>query len=94
MRGDRTDYSNEGEADNEHLAATVALDLRQVPCPLSWLRAKLCLEQLARGQVLVVRLDDPKGAADLPRAAEAEGYAVLQVGHDSEANEWQIVIEK
>lgn len=52
------------------------LDLRGVPCPLSWAKAKVRLETLAKGAALTVWLDDPKGLRDLPRAAEAEGYAV------------------
>ena len=52
------------------------LDLRGVPCPLSWAKTKVRLETLQRGAVLTVWLDDPKGVRDVPRAAEAEGYAV------------------
>lgn len=52
------------------------IDLRGVPCPLSWARAKIRLESLDRGDELTVLVDDPKGARDIPRAAEAEGYAV------------------
>ena len=53
-----------------------ALDLRGVPCPLSWAKTKVRLEALARGGELIVWLDDAKGVRDIPRAAEAEGYAV------------------
>lgn len=53
-----------------------ALDLRGVACPLSWAKTKVRLETLARGEELVVYLDDRKGVRDIPRAAEAEGYAV------------------
>lgn len=52
------------------------LDLRGVPCPLSWAKTKVRLETLAPGEELVVCLDDLKGVRDIPRAAEAEGYAV------------------
>jgi TusA-related sulfurtransferase len=57
------------------------LDLRGVPCPLSWAKTKLRLETLARGEELIVRLDDAKGVRDIPRAAEAEGYAVDEPVH-------------
>lgn len=57
---------------------TVQLDLRGVKCPLNWARAKVRLEQMARGQVLELTLDDPRGARDIPGAAEAEGYVVLE----------------
>jgi TusA-related sulfurtransferase len=66
------------------------IDLRGVPCPLSWARTKVRLERLERGEELLVLLDDPKGARDIPRAAEAEGYAV-----EATATEgfWQLRIQ-
>jgi tRNA 2-thiouridine synthesizing protein A len=51
------------------------LDLRGVKCPLSWAKAKVRLEELAPEQTLVLLLDDPRAVRDIPRAAEAEGYA-------------------
>ncbi len=54
------------------------LDLRGVRCPLSWARAKVRLETLLPGDELTLFLDDEKGARDIPRAAEAEGYAVME----------------
>jgi TusA-related sulfurtransferase len=56
---------------------TIKLDLRGVKCPLNWAHAKVRLEQMARGEVLELMLDDPRGFRDIPRAAEAEGYAML-----------------
>jgi TusA-related sulfurtransferase len=60
-------------------SAVIELDLRGVKCPLNWARAKVRLERMAGGQVLELILDDPRGARDIPRAAEAEGYAVTEV---------------
>jgi TusA-related sulfurtransferase len=57
---------------------TVHLDLRGVKCPLNWARAKVRLEQMRRHQVLELTLDDPRGVRDIPRAAEAEGYLVVE----------------
>jgi TusA-related sulfurtransferase len=58
--------------------AVIHLDLRGVKCPLNWAHAKVRLEQMSRGQTLDLVLDDPRGARDIPRAAEAEGYAVTE----------------
>jgi sulfite reductase (ferredoxin) len=66
------------------------LDLRGVACPLSWARARVRLESLDSGDVLVVLLDDPKGAQDIPRAAEAQGYAV---DSSLSAGVWRLVIQ-
>jgi TusA-related sulfurtransferase len=59
------------------LERLLKLDLRGVKCPLNWAHAKVRLEQMERGQVLELVLDDPRGYRDIPRAAEAEGYAIL-----------------
>ena len=55
----------------------VFLVLRGIKCPLNWAHAKVRLEQMSRGQVLEILLDDPRGARDIPQAAETEGYVVL-----------------
>ncbi len=57
----------------------VALDLIGVACPLNWARAKARLETMRRGQVLELLTDDPRAGKDVPRAAEAVGYWVLDV---------------
>lgn len=70
----------------------VFLDLRGIKCPLNWAHAKVRLEQMPRGQVLEILLDDPRGARDIPQAAETEGYVVL----DSKAEDrsFRLRIEK
>ena len=72
--------------------ATMFLDLRGIKCPLNWAHAKVRLELMKRGQVLEILLDDPRGARDIPRVAEAEGYVVL----DSRAEDrnFRLRIEK
>jgi sulfite reductase (NADPH) hemoprotein beta-component/sulfite reductase (ferredoxin) len=70
----------------------VQLDLRGVRCPLSWAKAKIHLEAQPTGTEVELLLDDPKGARDIPRAAEAEGYAVIDV--EQRSAEWRIVIHK
>ena len=70
----------------------IKLDLRGIKCPLNWAYAKVRLEQMARGESLELALDDPRGARDIPRAAEAEGYAVIDVAQTADA--WRVRIEK
>jgi TusA-related sulfurtransferase len=72
--------------------SAIKLDLRGIKCPLNWAYAKVKLEQMARGERLELTLDDPRGARDIPRAAEAEGYAVIDVGRTGD--DWRIQIEK
>ena len=71
---------------------SVFLDLRGIKCPLNWAHAKVRLEQMERGQVLEIVLDDPRGARDIPRAAEGEGYAVVDC--KAQGRDFRLRIEK
>ena len=68
------------------------LDLRGIKCPLNWAHTKVRLERMAVGEVLELLVDDPRGVREIPRAAEAEGHAVLEVAPSAAA--WRIRIEK
>ena len=70
----------------------IRLDLRGVKCPLNWAHAKVRLERMVRGQSLELTLDDPRGARDIPSAAEAEGYAIVETRAAGEV--WILRIEK
>ena len=59
------------------MPSVVQLDLRGIKCPLNWAHAKIRLEQMNPGEILELTLDDPRGARDIPAAAEGEGYSVL-----------------
>ena len=76
---------------------TEHLNLYGVKCPLNWAKAKVRLEYLDQGDQLELVIDDPKGRRDIPRAAEAEGYAIVDITQTLEADvpqQWRIVIEK
>ncbi len=76
---------------------TEHLNLRGVKCPLNWAKAKVRLEYLDQGDQLELVIDDPKGRRDIPRAAEAEGYAIVEIEETAELDttqQWRIVIEK
>jgi len=71
---------------------TICLDLRGIKCPLNWAHAKVRLETMRRGETIELTIDDPRGARDIPRAAEAEGYAVGEVRWVGGL--WRLLIEK
>jgi tRNA 2-thiouridine synthesizing protein A len=52
------------------------MDLRGVPCPLNWVRARLALEAMSPGEVLELRLDEGEPLDSVPRSAEEDGHRV------------------
>lgn len=72
-------------------ASSHEVDLRGVRCPVTWARAKVRLETLARGTEVTLVVDDPQSVRDVPRAAEASGHHVIGVETDGAG--WRIVLE-
>lgn len=58
----------------------MTLDLRGVPCPLNWVKARLALEALGAGERLVVRLDGGDPLESVPASARDEGHEVTVEG--------------
>ncbi|NEQ97259.1 MAG: sulfurtransferase TusA family protein [Cyanothece sp. SIO2G6] len=58
------------------LVADNHLDLRGTPCPINFVRTKLCLEKMAVGQVLEVWLDPGEPIEQVPDSLTMEGYQV------------------
>ncbi|MFN8544842.1 MAG: sulfurtransferase TusA family protein [Candidatus Binatia bacterium] len=67
------------------------VDLRGLPCPLTWARARVRLESLPRGTEVTFLIDDARSVRDLPRAAEASGHHVVDIAA-SDAH-WRITLE-
>jgi TusA-related sulfurtransferase len=53
-----------------------SIDLRGVPCPLSFVRAKLHLEKLETGELLEVLLDAGEPIEQVPNSLVADGHQV------------------
>jgi TusA-related sulfurtransferase len=70
----------------------IVVDARGLRCPVNWAKAKATLEGVARGALVEVLVDDPRSERDLPAAAEAEGYAVLEI--EPGPTHLRILIEK
>lgn len=67
-------------------------DLRGVACPMNFVKTKMELSRLAKGQTLKVLLDDGEPSDNVPRSVAAEGHKVLEKtklgGH------WEVTVEK
>lgn len=79
-----------GEAEAEEPAHDSRLDIRREVCPMTFVRARLALDRLPPGAVLLVELRGAEPRANVPRTAEEQGHAVLAVAEaaDGSARVW------
>ncbi len=57
----------------------MTLDLRGVPCPLSFVRTKLKLEQIPIGSTLTVWLDPGEAIEQVPNSLAVEGHLIASL---------------
>ena len=59
--------------------ADLELDITAEVCPMTFVRTKLALEQMAVGQVLNIRLRDGEPRHNVPSAVRANGHEILSL---------------
>jgi TusA-related sulfurtransferase len=70
-----------------------SLDITREVCPMTYVRTKLKLESLARGEVLEVFLAGDEPLRNIPLQARQEGHEVLSL--EMEANGiWRLLLRK
>ena len=69
------------------------LDITREHCPMTFVRTKLKLAQIAKGDTLEVLLSEGEPLENVPRSATEQGYKVLAVTH-VEGTTQSVLIEK
>ena len=71
------------------------IDVTDQACPLSFVKAKLAMEELEIGLNLEVRLLGGEARHNIPRSFESEGQRVLSLQSEDESEAiWRLVVER
>ena len=70
-----------------------SLDLRGVVCPINFVKTKLKLEEMAKGEILEVTIDAGEAMANVPRSVKEEGHKVIKVEKVGDSH-FRLFIEK
>lgn len=69
------------------------LNLKGTICPDNFVRAKLALEEMQKGEVLKIIVDYEPAVAEVPKAMEYEEHKVLNINRLNNTD-WEIIIQK
>lgn len=69
------------------------LNLKGTKCPQNFVYAKLALDELEKGSILRLVVDDPTAAMELPRGIEADGYELLSMKQINKTD-WEIIVRR
>ncbi|MBI5892238.1 MAG: sulfurtransferase TusA family protein [Deltaproteobacteria bacterium] len=74
------------------IKADKSLDLRNVLCPINFVKTKLQLEMMEKGQVLEIVIDDGEPIQNVPKSIKEEGHKIVEV--KKEGDHFRLKIEK
>lgn len=55
------------------------VDITDVVCPITFVKAKVALEELDQGQILAIRMNDGEPVQNVPRSMKEEGHQILKL---------------
>ena len=69
------------------------VDITDVVCPVTFVKAKVALEELDEGQILSIRMNDGEPVQNVPRSIKEEGHQILKLD-DNEDGTYTLYVKK
>ena len=72
---------------------TDTVDITNVVCPVTFVKAKVALEELDEGEILSIRMNDGEPVRNVPRSIKEEGHQILKL-IDNEDGTYNLIVRK
>ena len=69
------------------------VDITDVVCPVTFVKAKVALEELDEGQILAIKLNDGEPVQNVPRSIKEEGHQVLKLNNNDDGT-YTLIVKK
>lgn len=69
------------------------VDITDVVCPVTFVKAKVALEELDDGQILAIRMHDGEPVQNVPRSIKEEGHQILKLNTNDDGT-YTLIVKK
>lgn len=69
------------------------VDITDVVCPVTFVKAKVAIEELEIGQILAVRMNDGEPVQNVPRSFKDEGQQILKLMNNEDGT-YDLILKK
>ena len=69
------------------------VDITDVVCPVTFVKAKVALEELDDGQILAIRMNDGEPVQNVPRSIKEEGHQILKLNANEDGS-YTLIVKK
>ena len=77
----------------EEIKVDDTVDITDVVCPVTFVKAKVTLEELEDGQVLSIHMNDGEPVQNVPRSIKDEGHQILKL-LDNQDGTYNLIVRK
>ena len=72
---------------------TDTVDITDVVCPVTFVKAKVALDELDDGDVLSIHMNDGEPVQNVPRSIKEEGHKILKL-IDNQDGTYDLIVQK
>ena len=72
---------------------TDTIDITDVNCPITFVKAKIALEELDDGDILSIKLNDGEPVQNVPKSIKEEGHKVLSLSDNGDGT-YELIVQK
>lgn len=69
------------------------VDITDVVCPTTFVKAKIALEELEEGEILSVKMNDGEPVQNVPRSIKEEGHQILKLINNEDGT-YNLIVKK
>ncbi len=69
------------------------VDITDVVCPVTFVKAKVALEELDDGQVLSIHMNDGEPVQNVPRSIKDEGHQIIKLINNGDGT-FDLIVRK
>ena len=69
------------------------VDITDVVCPVTFVKAKVALEELDDGQILAIRMNDGEPVQNVPRSIKEGGHQILKLNTNDDGT-YTLIVKK
>ena len=72
---------------------TDSIDITDVNCPITFVKAKIALEELDDGDILSIKLNDGEPVQNVPKSIKEDGHKVLSLTDNGDGT-FELIVQK
>ena len=69
------------------------VDISDKVCPLTFVKAKVAIDELEDGEVIAIRMNDGEPVQNVPRSIKEEGHQILKLVNNEDGT-YNLIVKK